>query len=63
MATSLTHDRIVRLFEEHFGRPPRASVEMKADGSSRRYFRLVDDDWNTAVGAIGPDREENRAFL
>ena len=49
-------DRIVRLFEEHFGRPPRASVEMKGDGSSRRYFRLVDDDWNTAIGAIGPDR-------
>ncbi|HUF12384.1 MAG TPA: RNase adapter RapZ [Longimicrobiales bacterium] len=63
MATSPPHDRIVRLFEEHFGRPPRASVEMKADGSNRRYFRLVDDEWNTAVGAIGPDREENRAFL
>ncbi|HEX6589788.1 MAG TPA: RNase adapter RapZ [Longimicrobiales bacterium] len=63
MATGPTHDRIIRLFEEHFGRPPRASVEMKGDGSSRRYFRLVDDDWNTAIGAIGPDRDENRAFL
>ena len=62
MATSPT-DRIVRLFEEHFGRAPHASVEMKGDGSSRRYFRLVDDDWNTAIGAIGPDRDENRAFL
>ena len=63
MATSPPHDRIVRLFEEYFGRPPHASVEMKGDGSSRRYFRLVDDEWNTAIGAIGPDREENRAFL
>src|SRR5688500_4415218 len=63
MATGPTHDRIIRLFEEHFGRAPRASVEMKGDGSTRRYFRLVDDEWNTAVGAIGPDREENRAFL
>ena len=62
MATSSV-DRIVKLFEEHFGRAPHASVEMKGDGSSRRYFRLVDDDWNTAIGAIGPDRDENRAFL
>jgi len=63
MAAYSTHERIVRLFEDHFGRPPRASVEMKADGSARRYYRMVDDRWNTAVGAIGPDREENRAFL
>jgi aminoglycoside/choline kinase family phosphotransferase len=63
MATGPTHDRIVRLFEAHFGTAPHASVEMKGDGSSRRYFRLVDDEWNTAIGAIGPDRDENRAFL
>lgn len=58
-----THDRIVELFGEHFGHPPRAIVEIKADGSNRRYFRLVDEDFNTAVGAIGPDRDENRTFV
>ena len=63
MAAYNLHDRIARLFEQHFGHPPSASIEMKADGSNRRYFRLVDADFRTAVGGIGPDREENRAFL
>jgi aminoglycoside/choline kinase family phosphotransferase len=57
------HDRIVRLFTEHFHCPPAAVLEMAGDGSSRTYFRLVGPEWQTAVGAIGPDREENRAFL
>jgi aminoglycoside/choline kinase family phosphotransferase len=57
------HDRIVRLFTEYFGRAPAAILEMGGDGSNRSYFRLVGADWQTAVGAIGPDREENRTFL
>ncbi|MDX1577101.1 MAG: RNase adapter RapZ [Gemmatimonadota bacterium] len=36
---------------------------MAGDGSGRRYWRLVAADGTTAVGAHGPDREENRAFL
>ncbi|MGH7481229.1 MAG: RapZ C-terminal domain-containing protein, partial [Longimicrobiales bacterium] len=57
------HDPITRLFEDRFGAPPVAIIEIAGDGSSRSYFRLVGADWETAVGAIGPDREENRAFL
>jgi aminoglycoside/choline kinase family phosphotransferase len=59
----MQHERIIRLFTEHFGTPPSAVVEMRADGSNRTYFRLIDDGWRTAVGAIGPDHDENRAFL
>lgn len=63
MAAYNLHERVIRLYESHFGHPPRASVEIKADGSNRHYYRLIDEDFNTAVGAIGPDREENRAFI
>lgn len=59
----MLHDRIVRLFEAHFDTDPTAIVELAGDGSQRSYFRLVGPDLETAVGAIGPDHEENRAFL
>jgi len=56
-------ERIVGLFEDYFGQRPEANLEIAADGSTRQYFRLVAGDGRTAVGAIGPDHEENRAFL
>ncbi len=56
-------ERIIGLFEERYGQRPEAILEIAADGSTRQYFRLVADDGRTAVGAIGPDHEENRAFL
>ena len=56
-------DRIVRLFAQHFGTNPAAIVELAGDGSSRRYYRLIGEEWQTAIGAIGPDKDENRAFL
>src|SRR5688572_9475587 len=60
---SMIHDRVVQLFERHFGRHPTAVLEVAGDGSQRRYFRLVGPNMETAIGAIGPDHEENRAFL
>jgi aminoglycoside/choline kinase family phosphotransferase len=54
---------IERLFEQHFGTAPHSILEVAGDGSSRTYFRLVSDELETAIGAIGPDHEENRAFL
>ncbi len=60
---SVMQDRLVRLYREHFGATPVAVLELPADGSSRTYFRLVGTDWQTAIGAIGPDHDENRAFL
>jgi aminoglycoside/choline kinase family phosphotransferase len=56
-------ERLVQLFAERYGHRPDAILDMAADGSSRQYFRLVWDGGKSVVGAIGPDHEENRAFL
>lgn len=56
-------ERVLSLFREHFGVSPEAVLEMAGDGSSRRYHRIRGPDGITAIGGIGPDREENRAFL
>ena len=56
-------DRIVQLFTDHFGSPPEEIRELAADGSSRRYYRLIGPERETAIGAAGPDPAENRAFL
>jgi aminoglycoside/choline kinase family phosphotransferase len=57
------HDRIIALFQDHFGTRPSAVVAVAADGSQRSYVRLLTPDGRTAIGAVGPDRDENRAFL
>jgi len=56
-------ERLVSLFEDRYGHRPDAMLDMASDGSTRQYFRLVWGDARTLVGAIGPDHEENRAFL
>jgi aminoglycoside/choline kinase family phosphotransferase len=55
--------RLIILFETHFGARPEAVLPVAADGSERTYHRLVAPDGRTAIGAFGPDHEENRAFL
>ncbi|HUF49752.1 MAG TPA: RNase adapter RapZ [Longimicrobiales bacterium] len=57
------YEALVRLYSQQFGRPPRSILEVAGDGSSRSYYRLVGDDLRTAIGAVGPDRDENRAFI
>jgi len=56
-------EHLVQLFIDQVGHRPDAILEMAADGSTRQYFRLVWSGDRTMVGAIGPDHEENRAFL
>ena len=56
-------ERIISLAEERFGRRPDVILDLAADGSTRQYFRVVWDLEHSAVGAIGPDHDENRAFL
>ncbi|TFG62182.1 MAG: phosphotransferase enzyme family protein [Gemmatimonadales bacterium] len=56
-------ERLVRLFEDYFGCVPNSVVSLSGDGSNRSYRRLVSEDGLSAIGAVGPDREENRAFL
>jgi aminoglycoside/choline kinase family phosphotransferase len=57
------YEALARLYAQRFGRPPRSMLEVAGDGSNRSYYRLVGEDLRTAIGAVGPDREENRAFL
>jgi aminoglycoside/choline kinase family phosphotransferase len=57
------YEALVRLYSARFGRPPRSILEIAGDGSNRSYYRLIGDDLRTAVGAVGPDHEENRAFI
>lgn len=56
-------ERLIGLAEDFYGRRPDVVLDMAADGSTRQYFRLIWDPDRTVVGAIGPDRDENRAFL
>jgi aminoglycoside/choline kinase family phosphotransferase len=56
-------DRVVSLFQERFGARPSAIVDVAPDGSQRSYVRLFAPDGLTVIGAHGPDRDENRAFL
>ncbi len=46
-----------------FGRAPLSVLPLAADGSSRKMSRLVGEDHQTVIGVVGPDAEENRAFL
>ncbi len=57
------HTPLLKLFERHFGTTPTLVVDIGADGSSRTYFRLIGPAMETAVGGVGPDAEENRAFF
>ncbi|HEX8696291.1 MAG TPA: RNase adapter RapZ [Longimicrobium sp.] len=52
-----------RLFKQKFGKGPVSVLPLDGDGSSRQMYRLVGDQYETAIGVVGPDREENRAFL
>jgi aminoglycoside/choline kinase family phosphotransferase len=56
-------NRLVQLFRRHFGASPKAVVELEGDGSARSYWRLVGPGAETAIGALGPDAEENTAFF
>lgn len=52
-----------RLFREKFGSAPASLLPLEGDGSNRTLYRLVGEDYETAIGVMGPDAEENRAFL
>jgi aminoglycoside/choline kinase family phosphotransferase len=56
-------DRVVRLYERHYGVRPAHVHDVAADGSARRYYRLPTPESGTVIGGYGPDRGENRAFL
>ena len=52
-----------RLYEGRFGEPPATVLPLEGDGSARKLYRVVGNNYETAIGVFGPDTEENRAFL
>ena len=56
-------ERLIQLFRDRHGSPPDAVLALAGDGSSRAYRRLVGPDGLRVIGVMGPDHEENRAFL
>lgn len=52
-----------RLFEQHFEAPPASVEPVAADASGRTMLRLTGADGETAIGVVGPNHDENRAFL
>jgi aminoglycoside/choline kinase family phosphotransferase len=60
---NVKQNAIAALFEAHFGSAPVSALPLEGDGSARKMFRLVGPHYETAIGVIGPDPEENRAFL
>jgi len=50
------------LFRKTFGSDPDAIAPLGSDGSARRLFRLGSAS-RTVIGAYGPDKLENRAFM
>ncbi len=56
-------ERLIGLYRDHFGQAPSAVLELAGDGSNRAYRRLLGSGDGSVIGVLGPDHEENRAFL
>jgi len=56
-------EKLSRLYQDHFGCAPSAILRLSGDGSNRSYRRLVSNTGTSVIGVLGPDREENDAFL
>ena len=54
---------LARLFLAHFGVPPHTVTPMVGGGSQRQMVRYLGEGGHSAVGVIGPDAKENRAFV
>ncbi|MBI4387051.1 MAG: phosphotransferase [Elusimicrobia bacterium] len=58
-----TKEQVLReLFQAHFRESAQAVSAIKSDGSNRELFRITGAR-RRAVGVIGPDARENRAFI
>ncbi|MHC5012467.1 MAG: BUD32 family EKC/KEOPS complex subunit, partial [Planctomycetota bacterium] len=57
------HQVLGRLYLRHFGEPPAFALRLAGGGSNREILRLGRKGGPTAVGVLGPDPKENRAFL
>lgn len=53
---------IERLYHRVFGKSPASVTELPQGGSDRRYYRLASPGLPSAIGTVGSDLAENRAF-
>ena len=61
-ATAISEDGLKVLFKKTFGSAPATFTPLKGDGSARRLFRLSGTG-RSVIGAVGPDKLENNAFV
>lgn len=55
-------DALKALYRRTFGKKPENFIALRADGSTRKIFRMGDGS-RSVIGIFGPDPLENRAFL
>lgn len=55
-------ETLITLFRNHFGFLPEIIHLLPGAGSDRSYFRLTGDS-QSAIGVVGTDKTENKAFL
>ena len=53
-------ERLLKLYKKHFGIEPEGCVLLPLSGSARKYYRMSPV---PAIGCIGTDFKENRAFF
>ena len=61
-AAAISEDNLKALFKKTFGSGPDKIGPIKGDGSARRLFRL-EGAGRSVIGAVGPDKLENTAFV
>jgi len=61
-AAATAEEDLKALYKKTFGSVPETITPIKGDGSARRLFRLTGGG-RSAIGAIGPDKLENAAFV
>lgn len=54
---------LISLYKGWRGIAPVAVEKLPGAGSNRRYYRMMDADGGSVIGAIGTSREENNAFI
>ena len=61
-AAAIAEENLKNLFKITFGGEITDFSPLKGDASARRLFRIKNDK-RSAIGAIGPDKLENAAFI
>lgn len=60
---SFQENKLTELFTSWAGEAPASVEKLPPSGSNRAYFRLRASDGRTAIGVVGENDRENRAFI